>query len=92
MFSHTILYLWKKQGRPTVQVSYTDNDKTNYCVDAAILCKHVPTCKGYSIIKKIKKRKHFVIQTKTSTEWITEVMSQAAKEPQQDGTSQHLLS
>ena len=26
---------------------------------------------------------------KTSTEWITEVMSQAAKEPQQDGTSQH---
>ena len=29
---------------------------------------------------------------KTSTECITEVMSQAAKEPQQDGTSQHLLS
>ena len=28
----------------------------------------------------------------TSSEWITEVMSQAAKEPQQDGTLQHLLS
>ena len=29
---------------------------------------------------------------KTSSEWITGVMSQAAKEPQQDGTLQHLLS
>ena len=32
--------------------------------------------------KKIQRKK---IQKKTSSEWITEVMSQAAKEPQQDG-------
>ena len=42
--------------------------------------------------KKIKKKKSKKKIEKTSSEWITEVMSQAAKEPQQDGTSQHLLS
>ena len=49
-------------------------------------------------VKKEKENFNLNIQTqkkieeKTSTEWITEVMSQAAKEPQQDGTLQHLLS
>ena len=43
-------------------------------------------------VKKEKENFNLNIQTQTSSEWITEVMSQAAKEPQQDGTSQHLLS
>ena len=35
--------------------------------------------------KELKKKEYFVIQTQTSSEWITEVMSQAAKESQQGG-------
>ena len=37
----------------------------------------------YSNQKKNRRKTKF---RKTSSEWITEVMSQAAKEPQQDGT------
>ena len=48
---------------------------------------------GKKLKKKLKKKKSKKkFKKKTSSEWITEVMSQAAKEPQQDGTSQHLLS